>query len=189
MTRLLSVLLIAAVSCSEPDRGSARLFSDIDSLVDAQIKLLSGRKLKVEKKAGIGARQESVVITPDSEGWADELSVFRQLEVAERPTNRDRFSMVESEDTRSNLKVRSFVSEGTPVPYIRFFYLRDIRDIRRIEAGYYEANLLYTSQRDLTLEFEEIEGANLLHRYRVDGFQRVVATDSIHFSVEAEVVF
>jgi hypothetical protein len=156
---------------------------------------LSSAKIKLEKKAGIGDQQEVVVITPDSAGWSNELAVFRQLEVAERPTNRDKYTVSEIEDSRSNLRVRSYVAKETgdtrrtPVPYIHFFYLDGISDIRRIEAGYYESNLLYTSKRELVLEFEEATGPNPLRRYSIDGYQKVMMADSVHFLVEAEVIF
>ena len=43
--------------------------------------------------------------------------------------------------------------------------------------------------RDLVLEFEEMSGASLLRRYTINGYQRVIMADSVHFSVEAEVIF
>jgi hypothetical protein len=196
MTRHIAPLLvIVAVSCSTPEQVSSQAFLDIDSLITSQVAFLSRANAKVEKKAGIGDELTDAVVAPDSAGWSDELSVFRQLELAERPVNRDRYIVQETDDSRSNLKVRSYVAksteedEDTPVPYIHLYYLKGINDIRRIEAGYYETNLLYTSKRDLILEFEEMGGASLLRRYSINGYQRVIMADSVHFSVEAEVIF
>lgn len=151
--------------------------------------LLSRAGARLEKKAGIGDLQGPVVIKPDSAGWSNELAVFRQLELAERPTNRDLYTVSDKDDSRSNLRIRSYVAEGTPVPYIHFYYLNTMGDIRRIEAGYFESTLIYTSRRHLTLEFEKGARNNTLRRYSIDGYQKIMMADSVHFLVEAEVVF
>jgi hypothetical protein len=190
MARLsLALAVFIAVSCSTPERVSSRMFYDIDSLINVQVAFLSKSGSRLEKKAGIGENLERVVNTPDSAGWSKELAVFRQLEVAGRPTNRDKYQVSEREDTRSNLKVRSYVATGTPVPYVHLYYLNGIGDLRKIEAGYYESNLLYTSKRDLTLEFDRGNGTATLKRYSIEGYQKIIMADSVHFSVEAEVIF
>jgi hypothetical protein len=190
MARLLFLLcLVLAGACSTPEKVSSRMFYNVDSLITEQIGVLTRARLKLEKHAGIGDSLSSVVITPDSIGWANELSVFRQLEIAGRPTNRDKYEMTESEDTKSNLKVRSYVAAGTPVPYVHFYYLNDFNDLRKIEAGYYETNMLYTSKRDLILELEESNGRATLRRYSIEGYQKIMMADSVHFLVEAEVIF
>lgn len=190
MARLIIVIVaFSAFSCSVPDPVSPHSFYDMDSLISAQVALLTEGRFKLAKKAGIGDSLESVVVTPDSAGWSGELAVFRQLEIAERPTNRDKYKVMETEDMKSNLKVRSYVAEETPVPYLHFYYLKGKEDVRKIEAGYYDANLLYTSKRDLTLEFEDGNGTMTLRRYTIEGYQKIMMADSVHFTIEAEVIF
>jgi hypothetical protein len=190
MARLLFLFLpVLIIACSTPERVSSRMFYNVDSLINNQIEVLIKAGYKLEKHARIGDSIASVVITPDSTGWSNELSVFRQLEIAGRPTNRDQYEMTETDDTKSNLTVRSYVAAESPVPYVRFYYLGDFNDLRKIEAGYYETNMLYTSKRDLKLELEENNGIATLRRYRIEGYQKIMTADSVHFLVDAEVVF
>ena len=115
--------------------------------------------------------------------------MFRELEIAGRPTYRDRYVVTDTEDSNSNLHVRSFEATETPVPFIRFYYLDGPGDVRKIEAAYYESNPLYTSRRDLLMEFEDVAGVRILHRYRIDGFQKISMADSVHYVVRGEVIF
>lgn len=196
MARLFIVFAgILLVACARNAPRENVTITDIDSVIDVQVKLLSERRYKLEKRAAIGTESTSVILNPDSAGWEKELAVFRQLEIAGRPSNRNRYKVIDTEDTNSNLRVRSFEAENTggerstPVPFIRYYYLDDLSDVRRIESEYYEDNPLYTSKRDLVLEFEVFGGTSTLRRYEVEGFQKIQMADSVHFSVAAEVIF
>jgi hypothetical protein len=190
MNRLLiGLILFAGVACSRISPRKAGSFNSIDSVISVQVKYLSEGRFRLQKFAAIGLDTTSVALSPDSTGWERELAVFRQLEVAERPSNRDKYTMVDREDMNSNLRVRLFEAKDTPVPFIRFYYLGDLSDVRRIESEYYESNPLYTSKRDLVMEFEELDGVATLRRYQVDGFQKIQMSDSVHFSIDAEIIF
>jgi hypothetical protein len=190
MTRLLiGFIVMAGFACSRPTPRKAQTFNSIDSVIDVQVKFLSDGQYKLRKYASIGADTTSVTLSPDSTGWERELAVFRQLEVAERSSNRDKYLMTDREDINSNLRVMSFEAKDTPVPFIRFYYLVDLTDVRRIESEYYETNPLYTSKRDLVMEFEPVDGMAMLRRYQVDGFQKIRMADSVHFSVDVEVIY
>jgi hypothetical protein len=184
------VVLTALVyfSCSGSATSSDSTIYDMDSLINAQVNALMRGKRQLSKKATIGEQTASVTLIPDSAGWATELAVFRQLEIAERPVHRDRYKLEVKDDPNSNLRIRSFTGEGTPVPMIRFFYLNDPADVRRIESRYSERNALYISTRDLVMEFEEEDHTLVLRHFRVNGFQKIVMGDSVYFSVEGEVL-
>lgn len=189
MGRIIVVLTaLVYLSCSGSAKRSDSGIYHMDSLINAQVNVLVMERRQLSKKATIGEQTASVVITPDSAGWATELAVFRQLEIAERPVHRDRYKIEVKDDANSNLHIRSFTGEGTPVPLIRFFYLDNPADVRRIEARYSESNALYTSIRDLVLEFEEEDQTPILRHFEVTGFQKIVMGDSVYFSVVGEVL-
>lgn len=188
MKRYLIPFVALLASCSAPDKITPGQFFDIDSLVTKQVELLSEGKFKLQKKVVIGVSNEQAALTPDSLQWSSELDVFRQLAIAGRPTNRDKYEISDIEDTRSNLRIRSYAAEKTPVPELKIYYLNGIGDVRKIEATYYESNLLYTSQRNLELEFEGGNARGLIRQYKVEGYQKIIMSDSVHFLIEANVV-
>jgi hypothetical protein len=193
MGRWLVILVaVVAVCCSGVEVRRQSEFYDMDSLINAQVYVLSHHHSKLNKRATVGDRTTSVSLAPDSAGWAYELEVFRQLQIAGRPTYRDRYRIEESSDPKSNLRIQSFVVEekwleDTPVPYVRIYYLDDPADVRRIVCAYKENNALYRSERTLTMRFEGGTAQPLSH-YNVEGFQKLLIGDSIRFSIEGEVI-
>jgi hypothetical protein len=186
--RILTLAIVLA-SCGGGVVRTGNSFHSIDSLVAAQVEHLTSAGYQLEKNAEVDDEGSSVTIRPDSAGWAQELSVFRELEISARPTYRDRYVITDGEDRNSNLRVRSYEATESPVPFIRFYYLDHPGDVRRIEAAYYETNALYTSRRELVLEFEEAAGVRMLKSYRIDGFQKISLADSVHYAVSGKIIF
>jgi hypothetical protein len=91
-------------------------------------------------------------------------------------------------DVNSNLTVREIRAQGdAPVSLVRFFFLRDPGDIRRIEATLVEENALYTNTHRLTLEFEPANSIRLVQRFRIEGLQKMVMNDSVRFVIAGEI--
>jgi hypothetical protein len=189
MGRVLAVVsALVFLSCAGGATRSDRSIYNIDSLINAQVEVLLQGKRQLRKKATIGEQTATVVVTPDSLGWTTELEVFRRLEIAERPVYKDRYHVEETGDPNSNLRIKSFTAEDTPVPLIRLFYLDDAADVRRIESRYSESNALYISSRDVVMEFEDEGRTLILKHFKIEGFQKIIMGDSVHFSVEGEVL-
>jgi hypothetical protein len=186
---LIAALAIVFLSCTGDAVRQSNSFQSIDSMITAQVQHLAAGGYNLEKSALVDEAGSSVTVRPDSSGWAQELSVFRELEIAGRPTYRDKYVITDTEDGNSNLHIRSFEATDSPVPFIRFYYLDDPRDFRKIEAAYYESNTLYTSRRELEMEFEEVAGVRMLRSYRIDGFQKLTMADSVHYLVKGEVIY
>jgi hypothetical protein len=74
-----------------------------------------------------------------------------------------------------------------PVASIRFYYLRDQSDLRKIEALITEVNPLYSNDRRLLMEFERIGNKSFIHRFRIEGQQKMVMDDSARFVITGEV--
>lgn len=187
-------LLVTALSllgCAMGENKASRRLLGLDSLVSRQSALLDERGFALEKNAAVNDKRQTTTLTPDSLGWSNELSVFRQLEVIERPSFRDHYVITETEDTNSNLRVLSLMADTSTVPvsYIRYYYLKTRSNVHRIEARYLETNPLYVSTRYLVLEFEESNGQRLIHRYSVEGYQKIMLADSVHFSITGTAAF
>lgn len=184
---ILLVVVTTITSCSEKKSVGPKGFYNIDSLVDFQIQHLKGR-YSLNKLADINGKKEETSFVPDSLQWARELEVFRQIGQVNKAAFRDAYVVSETRDTNSNLRVREITAQGdAPVSSLRFFYLRDPSDIRKIEATLREENALYLSVHRLTMEFEPANSIRLVQRYRIEGLQKMMMDDSLRFVIAGEI--
>src|ERR1700760_1554278 len=100
------ILLIAFLaSCEEKVKDQTRYYH-IDSLVEAQINLLSTLHSTLTREIRLGDKTVTKVLSlKDTTAWITELDEFRQLRVINKPTYIGAFR-VENElnDPESNLK-------------------------------------------------------------------------------------
>ena len=189
--RIASVVLIlfgvAACNSNKPEI----VFYPIDSLVSAQVIALSESNATLRKEAMLGSVSDTVTATPDSLGWSEELGIFRQIDVINRPVNLGTYLITDDEiDPGSNLTVKEFVSTtDQPVQYLRIYYDQSIDKPRKIEALYREENALYRSTRELAMEFQQLDNKIVLTSYSIQGSQKMVFEDSIAFTVRGKVQF
>jgi len=175
------------MSCSDRKSEQRKAFYNLDSLVAFQVDHLKGR-YELNKLVEIDGKKEATRFVPDSTQWANELDIFRQIEQVNKAAFRDAYVVNEIRDTNSNLTVREIKAQGkAPVSMVRFFYLRDISDLRKIEATLQDDNALYVNTRRLTMEFEPANSIHLVQRYRIEGVQKMVMDDSVHFVIAGEI--
>lgn len=188
--RLLFVVLLflSLISCKE---GKEKADSYFDSLITSQVKTLTEIKAAITKSAVIGDKEDETSFIPDSIAWENELEIFRQLSVYERPANRGAYIMQDGvKDLQSNLTVRSYVaSKNIPVRELRFYYHNQFQQLKKVEAVFEETNTLFATHRNMILEFEEMNGKPVLSAYAVSGVQKMVMNDSVHFKIHSKVNF
>jgi hypothetical protein len=179
----------ALLGCKDQTQGP-KLYN-IDSLVSEQVKFLTSAKPKLQKQAVLGINTDTLIYTPDSTGWSKELDIFRQLDAMNKPVNRGIYLVDDGlYDPGSNLTVKAFTAlEPLPVRSIRVFYDTDINKPRKIEAVYEEANTLYSSTKNLLLEFQQIDNKTFLTSYSIEGGQKMILSDSVTFSVKGRIHF
>jgi len=180
---VLSAMLLALASCTGKPAATQSTFYNIDSLVSAQIRSLRSRELN--KTVSIGEKQEQTRITPVTTQWKNELEIFRLIAQVNKPSFRDAYVVTDVRDTNSNLMVREIKAQReVPVSLMKLFYLRTPDDLRKIEATVVEENAVYSNSRLLVLELAR---NHELHSYRVEGFQKMVMSDSVRFVIEGTV--
>jgi hypothetical protein len=184
-----SGLLILLFSCGK--KSKVVPMYNIDSLVLAQVKNLAAERATLHKSAVIGLQKDDSVFTPsDTSAWLNELDIFRQLDVINRPINRDNYIIDDGLfDPSSNLTVKAFSAvENLPVRYLRIFYQESIHKPRKIEALYDDQNALYKSGRSLLMEFNQVNNKTVLTAYTISGGQKMIMGDSVTFLIKGNIV-
>lgn len=184
---LLPSLMIYLASCN---RGTDQQVTYFDSLVVAQTKFLTSAKSSVEKSSVMNGKVDQSRFTPDSVTWTRELEIFQQLSLSQKAAYKPMYHVSDGlQDNRSNLQVRQYLTDQRiPVRELRFYYFRDFRNLKKIEAVYAQENLLYSTTQRLTLEFDEVGGKPVLNNYSVDGSQKMIFSDSIRFAIHSHIV-
>jgi hypothetical protein len=184
MHRLIVLILIGSlVSCSDGKKTKA--LYPVDSLLQAQAKYLSGRKVHLKKLVLLGGKEEEISLAPkDIIAWRNELEIFTALDVINKPINRSYYSIEDLSDSRSNLKVKAFITtEDLPVRYIKIYYYESPNKLRRLEAQFKESNSLYTSLRDLTMDFQQFGDTIVLTSYNIVGGQKMLLDDTVQYRI------
>ncbi len=184
---VISVMLM--VSCNRENLKYDKSYFDFDSLVNNQVQLITLAKASLSKKTFLNGKQDSATLLPDTTHWKHELDAFQQLDVINKPLFKGNYQSKDQEDDHSNLLVRSLTTKmKSPVPEVKFFY-QDGSKLKRIESVFYESNVLYSTSRKLTLEFEEQRGTAMISKYSVQGFQKMILSDSVRFLIEGKLQY
>lgn len=181
------LLLLLASGCTREQVPTPKFF-DFDGLVDEQINQLSQRMRVLDKVAQMSSTHSDTTFLPSVKGWESELEIFRQLETFNKPTFRQAYKIEDPvKDSKSNLKIRQYLAAEAPISVVRFYYQDEFSRLKKIEAEITEKNILFTTHRSLSMEFDEEDGKPLMTRYGMSGFQKMVLRDTVHFSVLGQI--
>ena len=176
-------------SCNEKKEAKANYYP-IDSLVNAQAKLLTQVGAVLKKQAEINGEEENNQFTPkDTTAWMNELEIFSELATINKPINNGSYTSERGiKDTHSNLTISSFTTTlDLPVSYLKLFYLDVPQKLRRVEALYQEKTSLMNGSRLLVMEFQEIQNKIVLISYSIEGGQKMFLGDAIQFSIKGSI--
>jgi len=185
------IALVASLgSCHRENLKYDKPYFDFDSLVRAQIIKLSEAKPRLQKITSLRGKTDSTSAVPDTTQWKHELDTFQQLDIINKPLYKGNYRRMDGKDDHSNLLVHSYTAQiKSLVPEVKFFYEGNFQKIKRIEAVFMEGNVLYTTSRRMVLEFEEQHGFRMISGYQVQGFQKMIFSDSVPFSIEGRLTF
>jgi hypothetical protein len=184
------LLAISFIACKQANLTYDKPYFDFDSLVNVQIMKISNTKDSIRKDAVIDGKQDHSSFLIDSTRLAHEWDVFRQLDVINKPLYKGNYEITEGKDTKSNLQVRTYQSKiNSPVPYVRFYFQNDFKNLKKIESNYQEENALYFTERDLMIELDDVLGEPLFKRYSIMGSQKMILSASVKFSIHGSIGF
>ena len=189
--RLFLLISIAVLAACESQRVAKKTYLDIDSLINVQIKSLVTANAHVIKNASLNNEKAKSEFAMDSLGWATELDIFRQLDVINKPTNKDLYLVIDDEkDVNSNLTIRQYKAKRElPVKMLSLYYYKNLQNLKKIQAVFKEKNALYATERSLMMEFDEVNGNSRLVHYSIDGIQKMILGDTIRFTIHCDVIF
>jgi len=120
----------------------------------------------------------------DSVAWKKEFEIFNVLNSINKPVNRARYRIELNSDKKSNLKVKSFLTnDDLSVKYLRVYYQHSPAQIKKIEASYEESNVLYHSAKILSLQFEQIRDTPVLTSFSIRGGQKMFLDDTVQYNI------
>jgi len=181
---------VLLISCNQKSLKYDKPYFDFDSLVNNQVQQMAWAKVSLRKKIFLNGKQDSAIFLPDTTQWKHELDAFQQLDLINKPLFKGNYEASDQQDDHSNLVVRALTTKmKSPVPEVKFFYQDGQKKLKRIESVFNESNVLYSTSRKLTLEFEEQQGVALISKYRVQGFQKMILSDSVAFSIDGKLLY
>ena len=191
--RVVTFLLFIGLGFSgcQKQKVNGKRYLDMDSLINEQVHYLMKSKASLKKEATIGDKKASASTLLDSAAWSHELDVFRQLDLINRPIYRGVYELKDGvKDARSNLLIRSYeAAANSPVPYLRLYYQNTPSRLKKLEALFQETNSLYGSKRRLEMYFDDTTGKPFVKGYLIEGDQKMILSDSVHYIIRSEVVY
>lgn len=179
------VLVLITFACSGPKRTNQNYF---DSLIFAQKNYFKSKKYSVIKTANVKHHTDTVSFNSDSTLLGNELQIFQQLSSFSKPAFRKSYKISNVKDNNSNLSVREYKSsENIPVPSFKFYYFKDFKNIKQIEATFSEKNPLFSTVRKMKLEFQVVHDSSLLKSFSIEGFQKLLLSDTVKFHINSTI--
>jgi hypothetical protein len=182
------LLAISFIACKQSNLKYDKPYFDFDSLITSQIQKQMSKKDSIYKVAMIDNKQDHSSFLIDSTRLAHEWDVFRQLDVINKPLYKGNYEITEGKDTKSNLQIRTYQSKiKSPVPFVRFYFQNEFKNLKKIESNYQEENALYFTKRDLMMVLNDLSGEPLIKSYSITGSQKMILSDSVRFSIKGSI--
>lgn len=182
-------LSISIFSCTKRESTEISVYN-IDSLLDAQINVLTKNRVVLTKTIRLNQSVDSVVLTsPDALFLSDEFDAFRQLKVLNKAVTLNAYKTETHQDSRSNLLVRSFVTDDNslPVKSLKIYFLKTPDNIKKLEATYVGGDAMYHRSQSLKMEFDNIFNTVMLIHYGIEGKQKIIMNDAVNLSIEGSI--
>ncbi len=179
--RILSIILLfSVIGCEQYTEVKSTPYFKLDSLLTAQVDQLSQRNVTLKKKAMVNGEVEEETLEADSSLWAEELAIFRELDLnkpgtlnayeVSKSNSRIVYNLKPEEKQSGVISMEIELEGGVPA---------------KLEAEFVEDNNLYTSNRKYLLTFSNQAA---LKSYKITGRQKVAFGDWVDYEVEGEIV-
>ncbi len=186
---LLLTLSALTIGCTNLEPAETAHFFDVDSLVTEQILYLADARPEVIKAGEVqGSAAEETVTRPDSLQWTRELAIFKNVDI-NKPRLREQYRE-ETKTLDNGDRQISYVPIEKGDLIVQHITLRyDGENLRVLEATIKDTNPLYSSKRDIRMEFEGNADELRLASYFIEGGQKMRIKDSVTFDLNARISY
>ena len=179
------VLLLAITACerpSPPTFAEAEASYNLTPFLEREIERLQAEQPMVLKSVTTGRTQTETVEISEVD-WEDELAVFEQTDL-NRPALEEYYTKQEQVLDDGNIVVEyKRVEDAEPLVHYLRLELTPERKLKQLNALIQDQNLLFYSRRNVQLTADPANGH--ISGYRVEGVQKLVLSDSLHYRVDA----
>lgn len=166
-------------------------YFDLKGLMNQQIAILDSLNPSVEIKAEIRDRAETITTHKDSSAWRAALKLFSDADI-NQPVLQGSYIVKDSFDNQKGLKLKFYEakkSANTNIPYLGVYYQDSIANVKRIETIFQENNMLYSTQRKMSVTFDNFDGELRIMQYKATGKQKMLFKDSVFYDMQAKIEY
>lgn len=180
---LLLLLTLAFAACERPVPPAAESDTyNLTQFLQEQIATMQAKKPMVLKSVSTDNLPSETVQT-DEVDWQDELAVFEQLDL-NKPT-------LEEYYTKDQIPLGDgghaiiYKKREDSEPLVHYLYLGfgPDKQLKQLQAILQDKNPLFFSRRKVMLQTDP--GTGNISDYRIEGVQKLIFSDSLHFRVDA----
>ena len=176
-------LLLAATACERPAPPVAAPGApyNLTEYLQQQQQHLQEEQPMVLKSVTTEGKPTETIQTSEID-WEDELSVFLEADL-NRPALREYYTRQEQVLANGNLVVEyNRVADAEPLVHYLRLELTPDKELRQLNARIQDQNILFFSRRNIQLTAGP--GGGNISGYRVEGVQKLVLSDSLHYRVD-----
>ena len=184
-----AVLIMSSCNFVEQDKEAIKIdtYFDLAGLLDQQADLWMARGVKVEKVLTTNAREETVIVdVTDRKQLTDELNLFYEADINKVGLG-DAYIIEELPAVFGQRKlVNSARSKKQKVRLLEFNY--DEEKLTQIRILVEDKNSVYTFEKEMLIDFETIDGEEVLTGYSITGKQDMVLKSELNFSLKGRLL-
>ena len=184
-----AVLIMSSCNFVEQDKEAIKIdtYFDLAGLLDQQADLWMARGVKVEKVLTTNAREETVIVdVTDRKQLTDELNLFYEADINKVGLG-DAYIIEELPAVFGQRKlVNSARSKKQKVRLLEFNY--DQEKLTQIRILVEDKNSVYTFEKEMLIDFETIDGEEVLTGYSITGKQDMVLKSELNFSLKGRLL-
>ena len=159
---------------------------NVDSLLDYHIRNLRSGDYSLEKVSRVGNHKATTSTHSKEINWSNELEAFRLISLINKPIYSDRYEVREAPDEKSNLTIKSWTAkEPLPITSLKVFFLKQPYQIKRMEAVIEQSNFVFSSSKELSLDFHVLGTRPTPGGYKISGQQKFFWEAPQYYSLEA----
>lgn len=181
-------------SCGEGERQQEAVVSineyyDVQGLLAANEEALRQMNVSLHKEAKFSGELEESRIRLDSAALAEELEVFREVDI-NKPVLSGRYHITTTqEDGRELVTYEADDKESLNINFLKVYRNAENGVVERMEALFSNRNVLYNSTRLLSLQYGKVNGQVLPQYYTVEGVQKMIFSEEEEYSIKAEFIY